>query len=571
MAEWGRLDSLELVLSTIEIVPDDGDLFELNESRQNTQIGLDGFQYPSNLLGLTQPFHFELKLGGSYPAFVQPPPHSSTWQGGPEAATARAKADWGNWSLQTTVDKDAYEPRWNDLTRYSLSYRRGQSHFIAGDFNATFGHQGITFWNRPVYGSTSSFMSTTGQNGFRLTPATNSVVNHALRGVAWNWKSESLQLIAMASNSKYDAILDNTGAVTRLSDGGYHRSEGESVKRETLTERLIGLGAYSTGSLGIVKLNLGLMAWQGRFSPRLQPTPTLSDPYPLNGDQAGAVGSSISGAWREVKSALEVVRNNDGEFAEAFLSSAKIPYLDTGVKLSIDHFPTRFNNLHAADVGGRTAQGFTATGISLIQPFPYRKLKNIAFTSVRIDDEIPALGDDFPVDRVENTLEGVGTFDDFGWRLRIFSRHDTKSDSGLNPVSTTRVRFYSSYNLPDWGEFSNWIESAHANSEVDEPLNSWAVAGFFRSKFQKKQCKSNVRIGLTYFETSELPIYQGEISYPDRSRIVRLEGTGIRISTELLSNPTFWSTFSIKASRTYPLRVGARGNGELYLSITINH
>lgn len=591
--EWNKLDSLEIELSQLEYLPENMEVFELPTHS-------DDFRFQQNTLHddlkiieslTTSQLHFHLRTQGNYPAFVQSPPHSSTWQGGAESATARVNADWRRWTLASTFDKDAYEPHWNDLSRFSLSYNTENYQFIVGDFNLTFG-RGVTFWNRPVFGSTSGYMQLSGQSGFRVTPATNTVVNRALRGITGLWNKNSLQCLAMASTSRYDALRDTDGNITRISDSGYHRSEGEAIKSESLEERLVGLGIYTSKSVSEIKIKLGLLAWASHFSPKLQPTPSFSDPYPLAGDKAGAVGLTLGSESRNLKSDLEITRDHNGNLAEAVQLNTKITDYNTHIKLLFHHYPYEYNNLHSADVGGRNPQGLTSGGFALTQPFPFNTFKSLTINATQFNDKVFKSEESLTRIRKEGSLEGDGEFGAIPYRLRISLRQDAMPKTAT-AETTLRIRCFTKHKIAEWGQFNGWIEQAWFEPELGDRQSSWAIGTGFRSSFRNSNAsnntqfggtnpsestnddfilsKSDFRLGCTYFASPTLPIYQGEISYPDRTRIVRLAGTGVRISAEVLYNPCHWSTFSLKASRTYPLRTGTTGNGELYLSIDISH
>ncbi len=581
--DWNRLDSLELELSQVEYITDGIDHFEFgcqNESEPpetgSIRKNASSFERPT----VRRPFSIDLRLYYNFPAFVKDSPHSSTWQGGAESATGRLKAIWGNWRLGATFDKDAYEPRWDDLIRCSLSRQTEHLQMIVGDFNATFG-QGVIFWNRPVYGTTSSFMAFSGHDGFRLTGSTNTSVNNALRGVGVKWNNDWLQILATGSNSRYDATRDSYGNILRMSDGGYHRSPGEEVKRGSLEERLAGVGGYAFGEIATVKIKLGLFIWEARYFPELRPAPSYTDPYPMTGDRAGAIGINLGGEWQGIMSTLEICRDIQGIQAVASQSMLKIPASKTRIKVSIKSFPARYENPHSAAVGGRDPQGLSALGVVAEQPFSSRKLKSIVVTATSFDYKFPALGDAISKDRSEASIEGKGTLSDYSWRLRYFLRRDTRSDPALNPERTVRIRGSLYHRLSSWGQINGWGENARSLSELGERLHGWAVGSIFRAKIantgnldENGELTSStvlpeIRVGCTYFETIGLPIYGGEISYPDRTRIVRLDGTGIRLSTEILISPYHWGIFSLRTARTYPLKSGTKGDGELYLSVTI--
>lgn len=581
--DWSRLDSLEQTMAlwdniiyddivNYDIAEDEADIYRDRISRSSNVA-------PEKMPLFRQPAEIEARIRGYSPAFVRETPHSSTWRGGSESGTCRLTVGWNRWKLYSTIDKDAYEPRWNDLTRYSMEYRDERRQVLAGDWTMSFA-RGLTFWNKPTFGSTAGFAAASGIKDFRLSPATNTSVNNALRGLAGLWNWDSWQVLAITAKTQYDATIDNEGNLLKISDGGYHRSAGEELKRGTLGETLIGTGLNYRYSTESAKFAFGALSWFAGYSPELQPATSRSDPFPLKGNKAGATGLTLSGEWKNSHAGLEVTRDNNGTGACAVQATHRIEKSKSRIKVSGAVIPAEFINPHAAEIGSWKAQGFAAWGILIEQPLPWRRFNTILFTTNHFQRDFPVSGDEIARNRWETTTETDGIiYRNYRWNIRFFSRNESSGSIVGNNERLRRLRLSFRKDFLSWGQLGSWIEQANNREETGENYSSQGIGISCRAAISGNRSGSTLfpgssfpveaRLGLSLFDAENLPVYLGEVSYPDYVRVIRLSGQGVQLSLETILSPFKQGVISCRASRLYPLTAETKGDGEIYLSMTI--
>jgi len=181
-----------------------------------------------------------------------------------------------------------------DLSRFWLQWKGSLSTLIIGDYHVTSG-QGMGVWTLPSYFNGYDSPGQYRRSGRDITVSNYTAVNSSLRGIASIVKRGNISLNLYASKRRLGAIVeDSTGSVLRLSDGGYHRSEGERAKYNSLSETLIGSEVqYITGNNYFHEINIHAGGYLARYDPPFQQAATERTRFPFTGTE---FGSAFGGA-----------------------------------------------------------------------------------------------------------------------------------------------------------------------------------------------------------------------------------------------------------------------------------
>lgn len=256
-----------------------------------------------------------------------------------------------NWRGGVTLDKDRYEPDLADLARYYGVWESAGWTAAAGDFHVN-QLSGVALATEP------RFIGSYGQDAAYSTPvrlraADDTRQNAGFRGAAVERSGGRFRGGVFGAVTALDAIRDDQGKVQRLSDGGYHRSPGESRKRNTLRETAGGgWGVWRALIGGAAVLELGAAGYCADWSPSLTPPPDRRDPHPLAGRGLGVVGVGGAVQWRNGEMAGEIGADDRGNRAgRAVLRTLRLG-AGGSVAAQVYHFPPGWRNPRGAALPG---------------------------------------------------------------------------------------------------------------------------------------------------------------------------------------------------------------------------
>lgn len=184
-----------------------------------------------------------------------------------------------------TAEKDAGEPfacRGNSLMdSYSFyAFRRqrsGRYSLAAGDFRINLG-EGLTVGNM-FFSGKKAMLSNYYRSRNVISPHTSYSERDFFRGVAGSIRIGRLAATAFASYKADDAILTDSGGVSSVNYGGYHRTQAEMRRRGNLRDFTAGADI----SYGTTAISAGLSATATRYSKPLAPRRAEYNRYAMRG------------------------------------------------------------------------------------------------------------------------------------------------------------------------------------------------------------------------------------------------------------------------------------------------
>jgi len=223
------------------------------------------------------------------------------------------------------VEKDAYEEQYIDYTSYFFqAIGMGPLRkMVAGYYDLEFG-QGLLF--SPMEFSVKSGGAIEGGDRGIL-PSRSSDENRALRGGAFALGVGRLDVLGFLSMRSLDAHIDDEGKVISLYETGLHRNEQELMKKDAITEKLIG-GRVQGSGRGV---SGGITLVRGEYS----------NPF----DVPSFSGSGYSLMSGDVEARL----NRTRFFGEGALSSEGGSGLLLGARVSVRRFSTGLMFRHYSD------------------------------------------------------------------------------------------------------------------------------------------------------------------------------------------------------------------------------
>ena len=153
------------------------------------------------------------------------------------------------------AEKDKDEPRFNDFQAFYLQHSWARTKIVVGDFTVAAGH-GLVLSNPYADSPLTADPWRMSRGDFAVKPMASSEENFMLEGVGAIHQGARLDICGAVSRVKFDATLDESGAVTSVNSQGYHRSRSEVAGRDALEEKL--LSAAARLRLGAVQITLAL-------------------------------------------------------------------------------------------------------------------------------------------------------------------------------------------------------------------------------------------------------------------------------------------------------------------------
>jgi hypothetical protein len=178
----------------------------------------------------------------------------SPFEGGPWRLSSRISLQKGKFAANLTMEKDPGESIFSGSNRNGFDFYSANMQItdagiltmaVAGDYRLQFG-QGLTLWNGFSPGKSSAPLNIIKRPGL-LKPYSSYDEDNFLRGLAVSGGRENITLTMFFSQKNRDAAVYDTldnglpvfGSFIKT---GYHRTENEIFKRNTISEKAAGAG-----------------------------------------------------------------------------------------------------------------------------------------------------------------------------------------------------------------------------------------------------------------------------------------------------------------------------------------
>ena len=248
------------------------------------------------------------------------------------------------------AEKDAGEKSYYDYHSgyVNLTDIYGIKNMIIGDFHVHFG-QGLALWNSYGFSKGSDAVFTTKKSSATIKPSTGSDESNFFRGAAINYAWEQAGITGFYSRKGIDATLDSIKRITSLAVDGFHRTEAERTKHNSVEEITAGtIITYSPFS----QLSGGFLYYNSHFTRSF----ISSKIYDIKGNN-----------FNYYSSYLDLVLANINIYGEiSFYNKSQAAYI-TGLQLNpspqfcysilIHNYPVTYNSIHGSGFGsGRGAR-----------------------------------------------------------------------------------------------------------------------------------------------------------------------------------------------------------------------
>ncbi|MDP8229103.1 MAG: hypothetical protein P9M15_06590 [Candidatus Electryoneaceae bacterium] len=495
----------------------------------------------------------------------------SRYDGSAISLTQRYSLSVGQWHFGTSLDKDRYEPSLADLSRFYGSYKTDNGSLLVGDFHITAGY-GLSLWTRPHYYDTFDAPTVYRYKDNDLRSATETQQNSGLRGFAasrtWN---NNKQLILFASRTLYDASIANGTDIQRLSNSGLHRTDGENLKKNSITETAAGGTFQLNSTVDNFDLDITFSGYTAHYNPPFTPAITPRDRFPFIGKivRSFGFGAQITPADGSFVLSSEIAQDRQKHTAWMMTiirnKSTSIRYF-----FALYHYPRSYLNPHSRPPTGTSeAQNQTGTAL-MITGRPSVLMINHCRFHLELERHqwrtwtIPC-----PSIKAKSSVE-------LHWKMAnnstLIARYRRKDNYDGNGEENEPSRNQENKIRLTWSKMGRpvlggkiWLEGVVHRVETNPYDYGIMVGGSARGNFYKN-IRCNV-ILVSFLTQKDVYIYIGEGSLPDRIASVRLNGRGFRWLVSLTGRQGRWNWLAIQASQT--LRRSNSGDTELY--VTLSH
>ena len=167
-------------------------------------------------------------------------------------------------AASVTTDKDAGEGNPLDFAAGYAEVRSEVARLVVGDFRPGFA-QGLVLsrWTRAPADLSQVVRRPSRQVGYRSTEE-----NGALRGVYLEGMRGAWRVAALGSSARFDAAIDTSGQVERLTEGGLHVTDLERSRADALRETALGL-RIERAAAG--RSHFGMTSLRSGFNPPFKP------------------------------------------------------------------------------------------------------------------------------------------------------------------------------------------------------------------------------------------------------------------------------------------------------------
>ncbi len=163
-----------------------------------------------------------------------------------------------------STEKDAGEKSLYDyLSGYmSLTESFGLKKILIGDYHVHFG-QGLALWNSYGFSKSSDAVFSTKKSAGTIKASSGSDEINYFRGAAINFAREHAEITGFYSRKSLDAAVDSVHQITSLAADGFHRTQNERIKQNSVEETSVGMiMTYAFTS----RLSGGLLYYKSRFN-----------------------------------------------------------------------------------------------------------------------------------------------------------------------------------------------------------------------------------------------------------------------------------------------------------------
>lgn len=316
---------------------------------------------------------------------------AKSYSGSPWAFTQRLRVEQSGLVMGLTVDKDWFEPRYDDLVHFWVQNHSHQLHWIAGDYQVSAG-LALCLGVIPIYYSLFPSEPIYQDLTIRLYPSGSTLVNRNLRGIAAHYTPSARkgELLICLARTPYDVLVNSDGSLNRFSDSGLHRSPGEDRKRGSATGSLVGGGIMSP-SLSFLSgsyLTLGLSGYFEQLSSPLQPPPDPRIPFPLRGSHWDV--KSLFGQWEMGTTRLmgEIAQDRMGKASYGVSLEHWLRDRSLQTQLLYVNIPPQFQNPHLSPPQADNPNNLNGLFSALnYYPDHLGKLRSVVFQFGRVEKD----------------------------------------------------------------------------------------------------------------------------------------------------------------------------------------
>jgi hypothetical protein len=251
------------------------------------------------------------------------------------------------------VEKDSGEKRWNDLQLYYLSVAVNSNvSMLLGHYILQVG-QGLLLWGPYGFSKGADAVFPTKKRGHAFRGYTSVDENAALRGGVMQIALRNLHAIIFASKNKLDATPVSDEVISGLFATGFHRNENEMIKKDVVSEFLIGASARYLFPL---QLSIGVGYYFSKYDKRIHDPDLFEERRFSLQDKQNSV-MNLYWDWRFQNANIfgDAARSQNG--GRALLTGVSVDFPRLRLALLFRDYGIDFQNNHGfafADANGST-------------------------------------------------------------------------------------------------------------------------------------------------------------------------------------------------------------------------
>ncbi len=498
--------------------------------------------------------------------------------GDPLNYTERFTARSRECQFGATVDRDAGEPRWDDLTRFYARWERGRWAVTAGDFHATVG-AGLAVWTQPSLRSRLdvSHAFRPAREDIRL--AGDAVENAALRGLAAQGGAGGFAFAAFGARTMLDAALTEDGQLDHLVTTGLHRTANEirqsSAARETLGG--IVLRGYIVNDSDR-QMEAHLCSVASEYAPVFDAAPADRDRFPLLGRRFLNGSAGFGYCDRTAALYSEVGFDRDGRSSWMISGSRSFPgERPVDVDAMLFNFPVGVQNPRMSEL----PEGYIDTGCRggavllsgrrladwLLEWKSHLEIEYLPWRGYTLPE--PSARSRYSLEFRSMLSEGLALDTRYRRRSSVTGHGE---EAATEPYDDEKLRL--KLNLDDRAVWlpraSGWVEGTCYRAE-GEAVDYGVTAGASETLAWRLPPSGGWTLETTFtvvwFSTEgSARLYLGEAALPGRLRSVSLSGQGWRWSAVTMFRQGALLQAGLQVAQTYKPK--APGDVEVWLSVT---
>jgi Helix-hairpin-helix motif len=319
----------------------------------------------------------------------------------------RLKANYNNYRLGITIDKDPGEKSINDFYSLHLSINNLGifNKVIIGDFLSEFG-QGLALWSPYSFSKSAEAIYAVKKKSIGVYEYTSTDENKFFRGIAANLKLKDFWFSLFYSNHNIDANVDTTaGYIQSTPISGYHRTSTELMEKSSANE--ITLGGMINASFS-ENINLAFLLYHSKYSSSFIPHSI----FDLRGNKFSFYSISYNFFYKNINLYGEVSFNGTSLASISCFQITVTDYL--AFVTSIRSYPGNYYNIHSFGFGeqNNTQNEFGIyNGIRFNTPVGLFNLyyDQFKFPYKSYYSPLPASGDEFLFNYTTSPLKGLTT------------------------------------------------------------------------------------------------------------------------------------------------------------------